>query len=346
MEINENLSEFVWEYIKTHGFASRTTISGIYTGTDNQNYTMTIAGDATIGTDAFDVQIRDIDNVLVETIVVGAGYVAGEKLTTATGIEISFGAGDVVDTESFNVTALSSPLVSGVYTGTTDQTITCTVVGSGLIGVDDDLKLYIDDGSGEITKIDIGLGFVAGKDGDTAYKFNNEIVLKLSPGSLVDGQVFKIEALADSDTSGLLASAGVNTFFQGHSASTIAINDTILDNPAKLAVSMGSEMTDSANITRISKLSEQPMTKLGQKTLTEYYRGISNGLAQKIRIVGLNENNSEQLMIQLRSERDKLSGVDINQEAAELMIYEQMFQAMSKYMNIIKESMQDLMQLL
>ena len=296
---------------------------------------MTIVGDATIGTDAFDVQVRDIDNVLVETINVGAGYVAGEKLTTTSGVEISFGAGTVVDTESFQVTALSSPLVTGHYTGSTDETYTCTVVGNGDIGITDGLKLKIEDGSGNpATFVNIGSGYVAG---ETVWNdVNNDIQLKMDIGTLIDGQVFKIEALADSDTSGFLASTGINTFFKGHSASSIGVNDAISDNPAKLAVSMGNEMVDEKNISRISNLSEQPMSALGQKTLTEYYRSISNGLAQKIRVVSLNESNSEQLMLQLRTQRDKISGVDINNEAAELMVYEQMFQAMSKYMNIVK----------
>lgn len=30
MEINKNLSEFVWEYVKTHDFCSKTVISGYY----------------------------------------------------------------------------------------------------------------------------------------------------------------------------------------------------------------------------------------------------------------------------------------------------------------------------
>ena len=41
-----------------------------------------------------------------------------------------------------------------------------------------------------------------------------------------------------------------------------------------------------------------------------------------------------------------MSGVDINEEAAELLVYEQMFQAMAKYIATVQTSMASLMEIL
>jgi len=50
-------------------------------------------------------------------------------------------------------------------------------------------------------------------------------------------------------------------------------------------------------------------------------------------------------MIQnLGTQRSDLSGVDINDEAAQILVYEQMFQAMAKYLNTLQGTMMALME--
>jgi flagellar hook-associated protein 1 FlgK len=58
------------------------------------------------------------------------------------------------------------------------------------------------------------------------------------------------------------------------------------------------------------------------------------------------QGNIELIVQNLESRRDDISGVDINEEAAELLIYEQMFQAMAKYISTIQTSMESLMEIL
>lgn len=321
-------------------------IDGIYTGTGNQNYSMTIVGNAIVGTNAFDVQVQDeATPPNVTTINVPAGYVPGDPITTVDGIEISFAAGTVVDTETFTVAALDSPLVSGVYTGDVDETYTCTVVGTGSVGVTNNLSLKIENSAGQLVNtVNIGSGYVPSS--TFVVDTSQGIKLQMDIGDLKDGQTFEIQGLADSDTSNFLAVTGINSFFTGHSSTSMSVNDKIKESPSMISVSMGVGMTDNENIKRISQLSEKPMENLGYMTHESYYRTIATGLAQKINVTTLNQENSENVLLELKSQRDKVSGVDINNEASELMIYEQMFQSMAKYLNLIKESMQEVMDIL
>ncbi|MCK4275926.1 MAG: hypothetical protein KAX78_05395, partial [Phycisphaerae bacterium] len=46
---------------------------------------------------------------------------------------------------------------------------------------------------------------------------------------------------------------------------------------------------------------------------------------------------------QLANQRDTISGVDINAEAAKMLLFEQMFQAMAKVLSVQNEALQSLM---
>ncbi|MCF7955809.1 MAG: flagellar hook-associated protein FlgK [Phycisphaerae bacterium] len=321
-------------------------VDGIYTGSGNQNYTMTIVGNATVGVDAFDVQVQDeAVPPNVTTINVAAGYVPGDPITTVDGIEISFAAGTVVDAETFTVAALDSPLVSGVFTGDADETYTCTVVGTGSVGVTNNLSLQIENSAGQLVNtINIGSGYVPSS--TFILDTSQGIKLQMDTGDLEDGQTFEIRGLADSDTSDFLAVTGINSFFMGHNATSMSVNEKIKESPSLISVSMGVGMADNENIKRISQLSEVSRENLGYMSHESYYRTIATGLAQKINVTSLNQENSENVLLELKSQRDKVSGVDINKEASELMIYEQMFQSMAKYLNLIKESMEEVMNIL
>ena len=48
----------------------------------------------------------------------------------------------------------------------------------------------------------------------------------------------------------------------------------------------------------------------------------------------------------LNNQQGEISGVDINEEAAKLLAFEQMFQAMGKYISIINSSLTTIMEML
>jgi len=121
---------------------------------------------------------------------------------------------------NFNGSSDPTVSVSGIYTGSSNDTFTFSVSGTGNVGVDS-LTLTVTDGaSNTIDIINIGSGYAVGDKidvGDTGIK------ISLSIGDLVDGDSFSIDVFADTDTSGVLAAVGINTFFSGSSALNIAV---------------------------------------------------------------------------------------------------------------------------
>ncbi len=234
--------------------------------------------------------------------------------------------------------------VSGGYTGTVDETYTCTVkttppgqthaIGTGT------MELEIQNAAGAVLKtVNIGQGYVAG----TSFILDNGVKIRLeandvSPGYLNDAEQFTIEALASSDTSGFLAAVGINSFFSGTDADSIAVSDFVRDDGSNIAVSKTVEMTDNLNAGAIAALGDSAQDALGNLSPKEFYRKLVIDLGNEVSVTEMQHDNAQSIHRSLEQQRDEISGVDINDQASLMMLYERMFQAMARYMNTINET--------
>ncbi len=232
--------------------------------------------------------------------------------------------------------------VSGIYTGTENQTFTFTVIGSGTVGVDD-LRLEVTNENDEvIANLNIGAGYAAGDKLDVG----NGIKIALGVGDLSadDDDSFEVAAFANSDTSGVLAAVGINTFFSGSSAANMAVCSDISANPGRIATSLGPDMTDNNNALRLAELKDEAVSGLGEMTPGQFYRRLVTDIGQQLYIKQIQQNNIEEIVHNLSSQQSEISGVDINDEAAQILIFEQMFQAMAKYLNTIQSMILTIME--
>lgn len=242
-----------------------------------------------------------------------------------------------------NFNGLSDPTVavSGIYTGSSNDTFTFTVTGTGDIG-NDPLTLTVTNGDGEtVTTFNIGSGYAAGDKLD----LGNGLKISIGLGDLVDGDYFSIDAFADTDTSGLLAAVGINTFFSGSGASDIAVSSVISASPSRLATALGAEMTDNTNAQHLAGLKDQSISALNSMTPGEFYRGLVTDIGQQLMIEQKRQDGLEGIIQNLINRQGEISGVDINEQAAQMLVFEQMFQAMAKYMNTVQSSFASLMEI-
>jgi flagellar hook-associated protein 1 FlgK len=239
----------------------------------------------------------------------------------------------------------SDPTVnaSGIYTESSNDTLTFTVSGTGNVGVHT-LTLTVTDGaSNTIDTINIGSGYAAGDKidvGDTGIK------ISLSTGDLVDGDSFSIDVFANTDISGVLAAVGINTFFSGSSASDIAVCSDIAATPGRVASALGADMTDNANALRMAGLKDQAVTSLNSMTPGEFYRQMVTDIGQQLFVKQARKDNIESMVQNLSNQQNEISGVDINDEATRILLFEQMFKAMSKYLSTIQSSLSTIMEML
>ncbi len=248
------------------------------------------------------------------------------------------------DADTLNLTGTSPPAVSvsGIYTGTENQTFKFKVIGTDSVG-NGSLQLEVKNGADEVvTTFNIGAGYAAGDKLD----LGNGIKIAIGTGDLNDQDSFEVDAFGSTDTSGVLAAAGINTIFSGSDASSITVSSDIADDPARIATALGADMTDNTNVFRLAGLKNQNISDLKDRTLGDFYRQIVTDIGQEVSIKQMRQENVQALVRNLSDQQSQISGVNINDEAAQMMVFQQMFQAMAKYINTIQTSMSSLMDIL
>ena len=230
--------------------------------------------------------------------------------------------------------------ISGIYTGLVNQTYTCTVIGNGDVSNTDGLEIQVEDGDGAVVKFNVGSGYAKGD-----LSIGDGLSISIGEGTLNDGEQFTIEALANSDTSGVLAAVGINTFFSGSSALDMAVCSNISDAPSRIATALGAELTDNTNARRLAGLKDQVISSLNSMTPSEFYRGLVTDIGQQLMIERRRQDGLEGIIQNLVNRQGEISGVDINEQAAQMLVFEQMFQAMAKYMNTVQSSFASLMEI-
>jgi flagellar hook-associated protein FlgK len=271
--------------------------------------------------------------------------VAGNRLSIRAdaGYEFDFLPVVLASPTASTFTAGTPPMVSvsGIYTGDDNQTFTFTVVGSGSVG-NGTLQLEVRDGAGQLVDtLNIGAGYAAGDKLDFGYG----IKITVSTGDLNAGDNFEVDVFASTDTSGLLSAIGINTFFAGSSASDMTLSDNIVDSPGRIATALGAGLTDNANALRLASVSELEIGNLDNLTPGQFYRKLVTDIGQQLSIKQMTQNGIENLVQNLTSQQSEISGVDINEEAAQMLVFEQMFQAMAKYLGTVQSTIEGLMEL-
>ena len=241
-----------------------------------------------------------------------------------------------------SLTAGSPPTiaVSGIYDGAANDTFTFTVVGSGMVG-NGTLRLDVTDGTGAVVgAMNVGSGYAAGD----VMEMSNGIKIAVSGGDLIAGDSFEVDAFATTDTSGFLAAAGMNTFFLGTGASDMAVCQSIVDDPSRIATAIGGELDDNGVALRLSSVQGERVGNLGDLTPSEYYHKMVMSLGQDVALKETRKTNVEAMLANLEQQQSDISGVNINDEAAQLLVFEKMFQAVAKYLDSLQTAMAALME--
>jgi len=163
------------------------------------------------------------------------------------------------------------------------------------------------------------------------------------------GGVFTLTAAAgfevsfSDDTSGALATLGVNTFFTGHSASTIGINQTVEGNPNMLAAGAGHVPGSNDTALALADLQNTPVTSLSDRSLREFWHDSVNSLAVKTNAASLAVESSTLVRESLQAQIQSVSGVSLDEEAINLLMFQRQFQAAARFIAVIDETIQTLL---
>ncbi len=226
--------------------------------------------------------------------------------------------------------------VEGSYEGLENQQFTFVAESSGTIGVTDDLRVRVLDQNGQlVTTLDVGSQYEPGE----AIALGNGVRVSFGPGELSQesGQVFALDALADSDTSDILVAAGLNSFFLGSSAADMQVNEDLLANPDRLAAGLSAASGDAGNLSRLIALRDRDLGDLDSNTIEDFYADLVGDIGFETAASNNALEAQAQLLGQLEADREAVSGVNIDEEMVDLLKYQQSYEAAARFISVAQE---------
>ena len=140
-----------------------------------------------------------------------------------------------------------------------------------------------------------------------------------------------------NDSSGFLASFGLNTFFTGTSARDINVNDFVLNNPNNFAASKNGLPGDNSNALALAQFSDNKFEQLNGESLSVAVTGLVKTLASEGKFAQSARDVTEASKNALESEDLSITGVSLDEEAVKLIKFQRSFQASAKYIQTIND---------
>ncbi len=162
-----------------------------------------------------------------------------------------------------------------------------------------------------------------------------------------DGYTFSFGA----DSSGLLAALGVNTFFSGSSMSDLGMHGEVLANPDRINAGQvngafeGNE-GDNSTAMAIAGLATKPVTVVSAfgvsktQTIGEYYGNIISQVGADTSTSEFTFEYNKALADDLNDRQNQVSGVNLDEEMANLIKYQHAYRAAAKLITTADEMLQ------
>ena len=138
---------------------------------------------------------------------------------------------------------------------------------------------------------------------------------------------------------------GINTFFTGTNARTLGVNQEIVNDPAKIAVSRGGVGADTQNGVDLAGFLNRPLESQNNNTIMQLHDRIIGETTQGSAEAQSVASGLDTFQTSLQSQSLAVSGVNIDEEAVKMLTFQSAFQASAKVISTIKQLMDVLIQL-
>lgn len=149
------------------------------------------------------------------------------------------------------------------------------------------------------------------------------------------------------DTSGVLAVLGINTFFTGKDAFDIKVNSLVAASPRLIAAATssaaGQNPGDNTNALTIAGLRDRAFTVLNGLSLTQHWNRHVEDFAVR-QAQARNQFQADTIIREgLTSQQQSFSGVNVDEEVIDLILFQRAFQASARFLTVIDEMYQTLL---
>lgn len=147
------------------------------------------------------------------------------------------------------------------------------------------------------------------------------------------------------DSCGLLASLGLNTLFTGTDANSIAVNAAVVSDPGRIAAGLNGQPGDGSNAARLAALVDAPVGALANLSLADYQQRLVADAAVWTALAHQTAESGQLVQESLSAQRESLSGVSLDEEAVNLIQFQRAFQGSARFITVVNELMDTILQL-
>lgn len=147
------------------------------------------------------------------------------------------------------------------------------------------------------------------------------------------------------DETGILAALGIGSLFEGSEPGTFRVRSEISENPAQLAVSMSGQPGDGRNAAAMASVRDARFDALGGRTFTEELADVTAESGLQVQTSDSQNTQLQAFRQRLETDRDAVSGVDINEEVLQMMQTQRAYQAAAKLITTADQMLTELFQL-
>jgi flagellar hook-associated protein 1 FlgK len=140
-----------------------------------------------------------------------------------------------------------------------------------------------------------------------------------------------------NDSSNVLASLGINSFFTGTDATNIGVDSSVTANSNLFASAQGNGPSDGSNALALSQFATSPLAGLNGQSLNDNYNAMITDIGNKASAETVLSQSQSDFVQSLNAQQQQFSGVSIDQQAIHLMQYQENYQASAKIVTTIDQ---------
>ncbi len=274
-------------------------------------------------------QIKALDSLAANLIrQVNLLHSQGQGLDGLTDVTGAFAVSDPAAALNSEAAGLSFPPANGTFKiAVTDQTTGETVeyvVPVSLTGL------------GADSSLDDVVSYINANVGNLTASVTSENRLRLQ----ADGNW---SFTFSEDSSGVLAGLGMNAFFTGDSAANIGVDADLAAAPQRLAAALTRAPGDGGNAGRLAGLATAPLADLNNMSILDQWHSVVGQLAVASAAARHSGEASHNVSQSLQAQREAISGVNMDEEAVNLMRYQRSFQAAARYITLVDQLVDEML---
>ena len=155
----------------------------------------------------------------------------------------------------------------------------------------------------------------------------------------------KITFSFQNDSTNFLAAAGINTFFEGNSAATIAVNSVVVNDPRMFAASSSGVGGGTDNALKLAQAFDEPLAQLDGRSIKQSYEDLVVRTTQEINVQSGVTDGLQNYYKVLEGKLLGVTGVNLDEEAVKMIYYQRAFQASGRVIQVSSELLDTLMKL-